>query len=118
MSWGKAHIRGSIGGGPQPGVVRRRASAGPSQGAGIGAGDNVDYNTDSWGLELTLARVFSLRRGHYTDRVGQIDGETTAGTIAEPRQPHHECAAAFRHPSGEQPGGHAARLDDEAPTHQ
>jgi hypothetical protein len=50
----------------------------------IGAGDRRDYETRGWGMEITVARVFSLRRGHYTDRTGGIDGETTGWSAGIP----------------------------------
>lgn len=56
--------------------------------AEIGAGDRIDYHTDGWGFEVTFARVFSLRRGHYTDRLGHIDGETSGWSVGLPIGPY------------------------------
>ena len=44
--------------------------------AELGGGSRIDYKTDGSGVEITLANVFTYRRGHYEDRSIQIDGDT------------------------------------------
>ena len=52
--------------------------------ARLGAGDAVDYETESSGMELTIANVVALRRGHYEDEVGNIDGSTRGYAVGLP----------------------------------
>jgi hypothetical protein len=42
------------------------------------------YDVDKSGFEISLANVFTLRRGHVTDRVGSIDGATTGWGLGVP----------------------------------
>jgi len=46
--------------------------------------DQVEYETDGHGVELTVANVFSYRRGHYQSLVEQIDGDTWGYGVALP----------------------------------
>ena len=41
-----------------------------------GHGSVIDYETDGWGVELALANLVMVRRGHYQDLEGQIDDAT------------------------------------------
>ena len=43
-----------------------------------------EYQTDGYGFELTLARVFSYRIGNYRDLSGDIDGATTGWSVGLP----------------------------------
>jgi len=53
--------------------------------ATIDAGSGTsEYPTEGHGVEIELARVFTYRTGHYTDRAGDIDGSTSGWRLALP----------------------------------
>jgi hypothetical protein len=49
-----------------------------------GASPGAEYQTDGYGFEVTLARVFSYRIGNYRDFAGEIDGTTTGWSVGLP----------------------------------
>lgn len=50
----------------------------------IGAGDVMMYETSGNGYEVAVANVFAYRRGHYVDRLGDIDGKTNGWSVGLP----------------------------------
>ena len=52
--------------------------------ADLGAGSQIDYKTNGWGIELTFANVVTIRQGHYQDRTGGIDDETSGWGVGLP----------------------------------
>jgi hypothetical protein len=53
--------------------------------AEIDAGEGTSgFETDGSGYEVAFANVVALRRGHFRDRLGDIDGATTGWSIALP----------------------------------
>lgn len=55
-------------------------------------GGPPSYDTRGEGFELTLANLFSLRRGHYEDRTGDIDGNTWGWSAGRGSQAWAGCA--------------------------
>ncbi len=64
------------------------------------------YELDHDGIEVTFANVVTLRHGHYTDRSGEIDGDTSGWGIGVPLGPW----AGFRYDHATMP--EAAGLSD------
>jgi hypothetical protein len=52
--------------------------------AELGGGRSVDFETSGRGFEVAIANIFAIRRGHYTDRVGDIDGDTRGFSVGLP----------------------------------
>lgn len=52
--------------------------------ADIGTLHEINYRTNGSGAEVTIANVFTYRRGHYEDLTGQIDGDTWGWGIGLP----------------------------------
>lgn len=52
--------------------------------ASLGTLDVVDYKTSGHGYEISFANVFAIRRGHYEDRTGEIDGDTRGWRVGFP----------------------------------
>lgn len=52
--------------------------------ADIGTLHEINYRTDGSGAEVTIANVFTYRRGHYEDLTGQIDGDTWGWGVGLP----------------------------------
>lgn len=50
----------------------------------IGALHEFGYHTEGSGAEVTIANVFTYRRGHYEDLEGHIDGDTWGWGVALP----------------------------------
>jgi len=57
------------------------------------------YKVTHSGYEITIANVFSIRRGHWTDRLGEIDGPTSGWGLGIPLGPW----AGFRYDKGTVP---------------
>ena len=52
--------------------------------AKLGGGSAIQYVTDGSGFELTVANLYTFRRGHYEDLSGDIDGDTWGWGVGLP----------------------------------
>jgi len=81
--WPQKGLMSELGPGLQPlislGFTTSHARLSPRGGV-----TGAEYQTDGYGFELTLARVFSYRAGNYRDFAGEIDGTTTGWSIGLP----------------------------------
>lgn len=83
-SRGLGRWAGSIMAGLDPLVSVAQAYDHDDDGAGNGP---VTYTVAHSGIECTFANVFFLRRGHWTDRAGDIDGPTRGWGVGLPLGP-------------------------------
>lgn len=66
------------------------------------------YDVDHTGLEVTFVNVFTMRTGHWTDRVGEIDGSTSGWGLGF----RIARVAGFRYDHATVPQARNSGLDD------
>ncbi len=70
--------------------------------------DTPAYEVHHQGYEITIANVYTLRRGHWTDRLGDIDGPTSGWGLGIPVGPW----GGFRYDKGTMPQAEDSGLPD------